>query len=281
MTAAQAAEGSKARMRDATQGAAGENIAAGSRGADASAKAAARRRFGGGTAAPMPVSPLNLPRAEALKRLLVMFVGFFCISMGVALLTKSNTGTSAISVIPYTAYILLPQLSYGTWVGMFNGLLVLLQVLLLRRECQLVDLLMQVVFCVSFGVFVDVSMWILSAYNPQAYPLRLATMFAGVVMLALGAYITLVSRVGVGAGDGFARAVCRVTGVGFGSCRVICDTAMMLIAAVLNLIFFQGLLTVREGTVTTALFAGMFVGFFLKALKPLEYAVLPQNRPAE
>lgn len=235
---------------------------------------------GKGAGAPMPVSPASMPRPEALKRMLVMFAGFFCISMGVALLTKSNTGTSAISVLPYTASLMLPQLSYGTWVGLFNALLVVLQLVMLRRECQLLDIFMQIVFCISFGVFVDVSMWILGAYNPQAYPLRLATMFAGVVMLALGAYITLVSRVGVGAGDGFARAVSRLTGIGFGTCRVICDTAMMLIAVVLNLLFFHSLITVREGTVATALFAGMFVGFFLKALKPLEYAVLPHNRLA-
>lgn len=229
--------------------------------------------------APGPVSPLNLPRKEALKRLVVMFVGFFCISMGVALLTKSNTGTSAISVIPYTASIMLPQLSYGTYCGLFNALLLLGQILLLRRECQLTDLLMQVIFCVAFGAFVDVSMWILTLWNPEPYWLRLLTMVAGVVMLALGAYITLISRVGVGCGDGFARALSRKTGIGFGTCRVISDTTMMVIAVVLNVVFFHALITVREGTVATAIFAGMFVGFFLKALKPLEYAVLPENRP--
>lgn len=122
-----------------------------------------------------------MSKTETVRRLVVMFLGFFCISMGVALLTKSDTGTSAISVIPYTVSLLLPQLSYGTYVGLFNALLVVLQIVLLRRDCVFSDLCMQVVFCVSLGMFVDLSMFILSAYNPQAYPLRLATMMAGVV----------------------------------------------------------------------------------------------------
>lgn len=233
------------------------------------------------TSAPLPVSLKGMARAEVAKRMAVMFVGFFCISMGVALLTKSNTGTSAISVIPYTASVLLPWPSYGTWVGLFNALLVVAQIVLLRSKCQPVDIAIQFVFCVSFGAFVDLSMWILGAYNPQAYPLRLLTLFAGVVMLALGAYITLASRVGVGAGDGFARAICQLTGIDFGLSRIVCDSTWMVIAAVLNLVFFQGFITVREGTVATALFAGLFVNFFLRVLKPLEYAIIPENRPSQ
>ena len=110
--------------------------------------------------------------------------------------------------------------------------------------------------------------------------LRLLTLLAGVTMLALGAYITLVSRVGVGAGDGFARTVSQLTGIDFGRSRIVCDSCWMLIAVALNIVFFQSLVTVREGTVATALFAGLFVNFFLRILKPLEYAVLPENRPA-
>lgn len=233
------------------------------------------------TSAPLPVSLKGMALPELVKRFAVMFVGFFCIAMGVALLTKSNTGTSAISVIPYTASLLLPWPSYGTWVGLFNGMLVLAQLVLLRGKCQPVDIAVQFVFCVSFGAFVDVCMWILGAYDPQAYPLRLLTLFAGVVMLALGATITLCSRVGVGAGDGFARAICQLTSIDFGLSRIVCDSTWMLIAVVLNLAFFQGLVTVREGTLATALFAGVFVNIFLKAIKPLELAIIPENRPAQ
>lgn len=219
-----------------------------------------------------------MSKTETVRRLVVMFLGFFCISMGVALLTKSDTGTSAISVIPYTVSLLLPQLSYGTYVGLFNALLVVLQIVLLRRDCVFSDLCMQVVFCVSLGMFVDLSMFILSAYNPQAYPLRLATMMAGVVVVAFGAYTTLISRMGVGAGDGFARAVGKLSGMQFGASRVVCDSSMALIAVVLNAIFFRSLVTIREGTVASAIFAGMFVGLFLEHLKPLEYAILPENK---
>lgn len=65
---------------------------------------------------------------QRIKRYIVMFAGIYGISLGVALLTKSNLGTSAISVIPYTLSVPLTQLSYGTWVALFNAALVVAQI---------------------------------------------------------------------------------------------------------------------------------------------------------
>ena len=71
---------------------------------------------------------------QRAKRYVVMFAGIYCISLGVALLTKSNLGTSAISVIPYTLSIPLAQLSYGTWVALFNAALVVAQIFMVRER---------------------------------------------------------------------------------------------------------------------------------------------------
>lgn len=214
---------------------------------------------------------------ERIWRYVVMFAGIFFISVGVALLTKSDLGTSAISVIPYTASLVLPQLSYGTYVALFNGLLVVLEALLLRRDCDWFDIVQQMVLCLFFGSFVDLAMWLLSFYHPQVYALRFATLLVGVVALAFGAYLTLISRVGVMAGDGFTRALSKVSGREFGIMRVCSDSSMMIIAVVLNLALFGGLVSVREGTVVSALCTGFVVGFFNHHLGALERVLLPKN----
>lgn len=214
---------------------------------------------------------------QRVKRYIVMFAGIYCISLGVALLTKSSLGTSAISVIPYTLSIPLTQLSYGTWVALFNAALVVAQIFM-ARERNWFDLIQQFVLCLFFGSFVDVAMLTLSAWTPQAYALRFATLLAGVCVLAFGAYLTLISHVGVMAGDGFSRALAGVLHREFGTARVISDSTMAATAALLNFALFGQLVSVREGTVVSAVCTGLVVGFYSKHLKAFEYALLPGNR---
>ncbi|VEH02079.1 cytidylate kinase [Slackia heliotrinireducens] len=216
--------------------------------------------------------------AERIRRYAVLLFGIFAISFGVALITKSAIGNSAISAIPYTMSFLVPQLTYGMHVALFNALLVLLQIILLRRDCQVFDICQQVVFAAVFGSVVDFSMWLLTWYDPQSYPLCACTMLLGVVCLAFGAYLEVIGRVGMMAGDGLARALVKVTGKEFGTMRVAADSTMVLIAVVMNLLYFRSLVTVREGTIVAALLTGLVVTFFSRHLTAFEYAVLPENR---
>lgn len=215
---------------------------------------------------------------ERIKRYAVCLFGIFCISFGVALFTKSGTGTSAISVIPYTLSLVVPSLSYGTWVALFNMALVVAQVALLRRKTDWFDACQQIVFAALFGSIVDLSMWILTWLSPAAYWQRFIIMVLSVPVLAFGAYLTLISRVGVMAGDGFARTIAQVSGKEFAFVRVVSDSTMAVVAALMCLAFWGSLRTVREGTVCCALFTGMVVGWYSKHLKGFEYAILPANR---
>lgn len=223
-------------------------------------------------------SRADMPWGERIRRYLICFLGIFCISFGVALFTKSGTGTSAISVIPYTLSELFHQLSYGTWVCLFNMLLALSQAALLRRDTDWFDICQQLVFALIFGSIVDLSMWILTYLSPAVYWQCLIVMALSIPILALGAYLTLISRVGVMAGDGFARAVSRVTGKEFALVRVISDSTMALTAVVICLAVWGQLVTVREGTVVGALLTGTCVGWYSKHLKRFEYAILPKNK---
>lgn len=220
----------------------------------------------------------GMTAGEIIERYVICLLGIFCISFGVALFTKSGTGTSAISVVPYTLSLVLPQLSYGTWVALFNMMLVAAQVAILRGKSDWFDIVQQLVFCTIFGSVVDLSMWILTYFNPTVYWQCFITMLASVPTLALGAYLTLISRVGVMAGDGFARTVSNATGKEFAVIRVISDSTMAAVAAVMCLALWGQLVTVREGTVCAALFTGAVVGWYSKHLKRLEYRILPRNR---
>ena len=231
-----------------------------------------------GTERTMTTKRDRMPWGERVRRYAVCLVGIFCISFGVALFTKSGTGTSAISVIPYTLSLVLPQLSYGTWVALFNMAMALAQPAMLRRDTDWLNIVQQLFFATVFGSIVDFSMWILTYCNPVAYWQSFILMLLSIPTLAMGAYLTLISRVGVMAGDGFTLTISQVTGKEFALIRVISDSTMTAIAVVMCLVFWGSLVTVREGTICAALFTGAVVGWYKRHLKGFEYALLPTNR---
>lgn len=221
------------------------------------------------------VVPVN--RLETVRRYLILFAGIFFIALGVSMFTKSNLGTSAISVIPLTLSMKFTLLSYGTWVALFNIALVGAQRVMLGSDMPMREIVQQLLFAMVFGSIIDFTMFLLTYFNPQAYWQCLLTVVVSCFVLAFGVYLTLISRVGVMAGDGFARAISTVSGKSFAFVRVCSDSIMVLIAVVLCLVWFGALLAVREGTVIAALVCGAIVGFYTKHLKRVEYALLPFN----
>ena len=219
--------------------------------------------------------------SEIVYRYFILFLGIFCISFGVALFTKSGLGTSAISALPYTLSLVISQFSYGTWVAAFNIFLVVLQAALTIHEISVREIVQEVIFALAFGSIVDFSMFLLGAFNPEMYAVRLVGVLLSSAIIAFGAYLTLISRVGVMAGDGFTNALVKRTGKSFALMRVISDTTMAILALVLCLIFVQGELSVREGTVIAALLTGTIVGFYSKYFGAFERFILPTPKPEQ
>ena len=216
-------------------------------------------------------------RLEVVRRYFILLLGIFFIALGVSMFTKSGLGTSAISVIPLTLSLQFPQLSYGTWVALFNIFLIGLEWAMLRADMPRREVVQQFVFALIFGSVVDLTMLLLWWLEPDAYWQRLAVVGASCFVMAFGVYLTLICRVGLMAGDGFARALSGKIGKSFAVTRVISDTTMLLIAVCLCLLWFGELLSVREGTVIVALCCGTIVGFYTRHLKQLEYLLLPFN----
>ena len=71
-------------------------------------------------------------KSETLRRYIVFFMGLLTTSFGVAFVTKATLGTSPIAAIPYSLSLILPVLSLGTWVVLFNLLLIVFQVAIQR-----------------------------------------------------------------------------------------------------------------------------------------------------
>ena len=192
---------------------------------------------------------------QILKRYLYFILGVAINSFGVAFITKSALGTSQISSVPYVLSLRFPSVSFGMTTFFVNLLFILIQAVLLKKNFQTVQFL-QVAVNVLFSVLIDVSMTLLSFFQPEAFGLRIVSLLAGCVILAVGISIEVAPDVLVVPGEGAVRAISQTTGLKFGSVKVYFDVSLIVIASALSFLFFGRLNGVGLGTVISALTVG-------------------------
>lgn len=90
-----------------------------------------------------------------VKRYLLLCVGLVIMAFGVAFSIKAGLGTSPISSVPYVISLFSP-LTVGTATIAMHVALIILQILLLRRRYELIQL-MQLPVALLFGVLTDFS----------------------------------------------------------------------------------------------------------------------------
>ena len=98
---------------------------------------------------------------DTIQRYLLFIIGLFFSALGVAITKKGELGVSPISSVANVMSIRLPQLSLGYWLIIWNCVLILGQILLLRRKFQWIQLL-QVPLSFLFGWFTDFGVWLIS-----------------------------------------------------------------------------------------------------------------------
>ena len=196
-----------------------------------------------------------------LKRLVLLIFGLFLSALGVALLKNAALGVSPISSAANIVSIAVPELSLGTWLIIWNCVLIWGQFLILRRDFRPVELL-QLPLSVLFGLFTDLSMSILNFAEPGSYIECFALVVLGTVTMALGISLTVIADVIMNSGEALVKAVSDKTGKAFGSVKIAFDACCVALAVALSFILCGEILEVREGTLVAALLTGVFVNLF-------------------
>lgn len=192
---------------------------------------------------------------------MLLIFGLFLSALGVALLKKSALGVSPISSAANIVSIAVPELSLGTWLIIWNCVLIWGQFLILRRDFRPVELL-QLPLSVLFGLFTDLSMSILNFAEPGSYIECFALVVLGTVTMALGISLTVIADVIMNSGEALVKAVSDKTGKAFGSVKIAFDACCVALAVALSFILCGEILEVREGTLVAALLTGVFVNLF-------------------
>ena len=211
------------------------------------------------------------------KRLLVYLIGLYCMAIGVVFSAKSALGVSPVGSLANVLYQIALDRGLPDYVNLGNCtiavycLYILVEFLILRREFR-PRMLLQLVASFLFGQLVNLATAMLSFLPaPVGYGMQLLYLLCSIPLVAAGVMLYLSPNILPTPGEGMSLAISSKTGLSVGSSKTVFDCSLVVISAAVSLIYFHGLVGVREGTVICAL----LVGFVMKQLqKPFQAPLL-------
>lgn len=206
---------------------------------------------------------------ELLKRYIFFFLGICLNAFGIALFTRSKLGTGPTSCIPYVVS-LKSGLSFGTCTFLFNFLLLLIQLLLLRKKFPKYQLL-QLPVTLLFSILIDGAMKLTSFVNPDVYWLAFLYNILGCVFRAAGVSCQVTADVVMLSTEAFVKAISEVTKKEFSWIKLFFDIFMAAVAIALSYLLLGHLESVREGTLIIVLLVGPVSHYFTQRLSFTNY----------
>ena len=198
---------------------------------------------------------------KLIIRYIMLVLGVSIMSLGIALSLKSTLGTPPISCIPAVLAVAFP-FSVGEFTILFNALLVLFQIALLKKIT--VSQIAQMLVCILFGYMIDFNLLVFDFINPPDYLSQWILLIISCLVLAFGLVIEVKSDITMLPGDGAVVAIGEVLNKDWGRVKPFFDIAIVIMGIVLALIFIGHLEGVREGTIFAAISVGFIIQFYNK-----------------
>ena len=99
---------------------------------------------------------------KIIRQYSLFLIGLFIASMGVAFSTKAGLGTSPVASLPYSVSLVSSLLSFGGWLNVLSVIQIAVQVILLRKKCKPLEIVIQTVLAFVYGYLTNLSCFIIS-----------------------------------------------------------------------------------------------------------------------
>lgn len=199
-------------------------------------------------------------------RVLVYCTGLMLLALGVAISVNSNLGVSPVNSLPYVISRIV-GVQLGTCVTVVFCLYILLQVLILGREFQPVNLL-QILFSTIFGYFVDLAKLLIGDFAIPTYLGQLSMLAISIVLIALGILLYMEAQLVPMPMEGLTACIAGKLNIPFPTMKTVIDCIVVGTGIALCFAFLGGLEGIREGTVITAVVTGKVIAILRKPLAP-------------
>lgn len=205
---------------------------------------------------------MKMSKKETAKRYVLFVISLFFSALGVAFTKHGELGVSPISSVANVMSYKLDFFTLGVWLIIWNCVLILGQILILRKKFRLIQLL-QIPLSFLFGYFTDFGLWLVGFIPAENYIVRLIMVVVGIVILGFGVSLSVSANVIMNSGEAFVKAISDTTNKNFGNVKIAFDMSCVVLALILSLLFFDfTIVGTREGTVISALCTGLTVKLF-------------------
>ena len=201
---------------------------------------------------------------------ILLLLSMFFMTFGVALCVRSNLGSGVISSIPMSFTLageagLAPGWTIGGYTNIMNIILVMAQVVVLRRRFEPIQFF-QLLIGFIFGMFLDINMWLTSFFPYSTLAAQIIAQLVGATVL--GCAVAAEIRCGsvTMPGEGIQVAIACVTGKPFPVIKITVDTILVVLAVISGFCFFGTWPWTVVGPGT--LFAMFYVGYVVKLVNP-------------
>lgn len=207
---------------------------------------------------------MKMSKEETAKRYVLFVISLFFSALGVAFTKHGELGVSPISSVANVMSYKLDFFTLGVWLIIWNCVLILGQILILRKKFRLIQLL-QIPLSFLFGYFTDFGLWLVGFIPADNYIVRLIMVVVGIVILGFGVSLSVSANVIMNSGEAFVKAISDTTNKNFGNVKIAFDVSCVVLALILSLLFFDfTIVGTREGTIISALCTGLTVKLFQK-----------------
>lgn len=212
-------------------------------------------------------------KSNNMIRIFFYVFGFLIMTLGIAISVKSNIGVSPVSSIPYTMTCVW-GIEMGLATIIFHIILVLLQILLLRKDFRFKNLL-QIPAGILFGYFTTFCNHLMTYFpSPDNMIIKLAMMLVSTLLISFGIFLYVPADLIPLAGEGAMLAISQKTKVRFSTVKLIFDISMVSISLAVCFLFLHSLGSVGIGTIIAAILVGSELKLITKYAGSLRDCIL-------
>ena len=199
---------------------------------------------------------------QTVRNYALFLIGLFIASMGVALSTKAGLGTSPVAAVPYSISLINHTLTFGWWLNLLSVLQIFVQIILLRRKCKPVEIIIQTILAFVYGYLTDFSCKLIVGIHADTYLMQFVIMLISCLVLGFGIWIQFKGGVAMLPGEAMNRAISEVSGKRYENIKIFFDVLYIVIAAAICFLFIGKLEGVREGSIIAALLIGNIIKLY-------------------
>ena len=194
--------------------------------------------------------------------------GLFHTALGLVLITKANLGMMPTQLPPYILN-LATDLTFGTWIILMSLFYTLIQILLLRKAFQRIQLL-QIVMSFCFGYSVDIWNVLLYDFALPGYFGQMLKLLAGILLIASGITVYMGPKLINLPIENLTLAIAtKIPSGEFYRARLLLDGMLLILGVLFSFLFLGGLYGIREGTVLAAVLIGRCIPYARRVVWPV------------